>query len=70
MSSPYAPSAGPPPLYPGHPVALASVDARAAFLVRTYGTLTGAIVAFTLIEVALFSSGLAEPMAKAMLGTS
>jgi hypothetical protein len=30
----------------------------------------GAIVAFTLIEVWLFSSGLAEPIATAMMGTS
>src|SRR5256885_8966961 len=32
--------------------------------------LFGAIMAFTLIEIFLFKSGLAEPMARAMLGVS
>lgn len=54
----------------GRPVSLASAEARAAFLVRTYGYLFGALLAFTGIEIALFKSGLAEPMARAMLGTS
>jgi FtsH-binding integral membrane protein len=45
-------------------------DTRAAFIGRTYLHLFGAIVAFTLIEVWLFSSGLAEPMARAMMGVS
>lgn len=45
-------------------------DTRAAFLTRTYVHLFGAIIAFVMIEVALFSSGLAETIARAMLGVS
>lgn len=43
---------------------------RAEFLARTYSHLFGAIAAFTLIEVALFRSGLAETIAAALLGVS
>jgi uncharacterized protein len=52
------------------PVAGLSAETRGRFISRTYNHLFSAIVAFTLIEVALFKSGIAEPMAKAMLGTS
>jgi hypothetical protein len=52
------------------PVAQRDVSVRGAFLVRTYQHLLGAIVAFTAIEVYLFKSGVAETMARAMLGTS
>ena len=52
------------------PVSQRGVDTRAAFITRTYNHLMGAIVAFTLIEVWLFSSGLAESIATAMMGTS
>ncbi|HJN77341.1 MAG TPA: Bax inhibitor-1 family protein [Myxococcota bacterium] len=52
------------------PVAQASVKARAAFIAKTYVHLFGAIIAFTLIEVALFWTGLAEPIATAMLSVS
>jgi uncharacterized protein len=45
-------------------------DARASFLVKTYVHLFGAIAAFTLIEVFLFSSGLAYNIAKAFLSTN
>ena len=45
-------------------------DTRAAFITRTYVHLFGAIIAFVLIEVWLFSSGLAEPIARSMLGVS
>jgi FtsH-binding integral membrane protein len=40
---------------------------RHAFLVRTYAHLFGAIALFTLIEVLLFTSGLALPIARLML---
>lgn len=43
---------------------------RAQFVTRTYQHLLGAIAAFTAIEVFLFRSGLAYPMAQAMLGVS
>lgn len=43
---------------------------RATFLTRTYYHLFGAIMAFTLIEIALFQSGYAEVMAQAMLGVN
>ena len=59
--------------YPsGHTMTLPRVDvgARAAFIVKTYNHLFGAIVGFTLFEVLLFKSGVAETMARAMLGTS
>ena len=59
MNSTYAP-----------PVAALGDDARAAFLTRTYAHLLGAILAFAGIEVFLFSSGLAQPMAEAMIGTN
>jgi len=52
------------------PVIASSVDARSTFINRTYNHLMGAIVGFTLFEVWIFTSGLAEPMAQAMLGTS
>jgi FtsH-binding integral membrane protein len=52
------------------PVSQRGVDTRAAFITRTYNHLMGAIVGFTLLEVWLFSSGLAEPIANAMLGGS
>lgn len=59
------------PSYQGlQPVGDASVDVRARFITRTYNHLFGAIVAFTAIEFLLFKSGVAYPMAKAMLGTS
>ncbi|MBD3220670.1 permease [bacterium] len=43
---------------------------RAVFLKRVYGHLAAAIGLFVLIEVLLFQSGLARPMAEAMLGTN
>ena len=46
------------------------VDTRAAFLTRTYMHLFGAIIAFVAIEIALFSSGLAEVIARAMLSVN
>ena len=52
------------------PVRDASVDVRARFITRTYNHLFGAIVAFAGIEFLLFSSGLAYPIAKAMLSGS
>ncbi len=52
------------------PVAALSVDDRATFIVRTYGHLLGAILLFVGIEVFLFQSGLAAPMAAAMLGVN
>jgi len=45
-------------------------DSRDRFLVRTYNTLFVAILAFAGIEFSLFFSGLAEPIARALLGTS
>lgn len=43
------------------------VDSRAAFIAKTYNHLFGAVLLFTLIEVALFKSGLAYSMADFML---
>ena len=52
------------------PVAALGDDARAAFLVRTYTHLLGAILLFAAIEIFFFTSGLAVPMAEAMLGVN
>lgn len=52
------------------PVAALGDDARAAFLVRTYTHLLGAILLFAGIEIFFFTSGLAFPMAEAMLSVN
>ncbi len=44
------------------------VDARAAFVSKTYLHLFGAIAAFTAMEVVIFSSGAAEGIARGLLG--
>ena len=43
---------------------------RSGFIVKTYLHLLGAIMLFVALEVGIFASGLALPMAQAMLGTS
>ena len=52
------------------PVASLGVDARAAFVTRTYLHLFGALLGFAVIEILLFSTGLAAIIAQAMLGVS
>lgn len=52
------------------PVAELDENSRGRFISRTYNHLFVAISAFTLIEIFLFKAGMAEPMARAMLGTS
>ena len=47
-----------------------TVDSRARFISRSYNHLFGAIVAFAAIEFALFATGLAVPIAQAMLSVS
>jgi FtsH-binding integral membrane protein len=54
----------------GMPAARAHVTERAAFIAKTYAHLAGAVGLFTLIEVYLFTSGMAASIANAMLGTS
>jgi FtsH-binding integral membrane protein len=49
------------------PVGERSAEARAEFITRTYNHLMGAIVAFVGVELLLFGSGMAEPMARFML---
>lgn len=44
-----------------------SADARAQFIHRTYGHLFGAILVFVAFEAALFGSGIADRMARAMM---
>jgi FtsH-binding integral membrane protein len=46
------------------------VERRARFIAKTYNHLFGAIAAFVAIEVALFTSGVAESIARAMLGAN
>ena len=55
---------------PRDPVALGDTDARASFISRTYSHLMGAIVVFTLLEVTLFSTGLAHSIARALAGVN
>lgn len=49
-------------------VAELSVETRAAFIWRTYGHVAAAVLLFAGIETYLFDSGLAIPLAQAMLG--
>jgi FtsH-binding integral membrane protein len=44
-----------------------SADPRARFISRTYAHLLGAVLAFVTFEYALFSSGIAERLAQAMM---
>src|SRR5215510_14048521 len=46
-----------------------AVKARAQFIMRTYGHLLAAILAFATCEVFLFTSGLARPIASVLLGS-
>lgn len=57
--------------YP-RPIAVAELDvnSRGRFISRTYSHLFCAITAFTLIEIFLFKTGMAETIARALLGTS
>lgn len=50
--------------------AIGASDDRARFLTRTYNTLFLAICGFAGVEVALFQSGLAETIARVLLGGS
>jgi hypothetical protein len=52
------------------PVEAIGVNARARFIIRTYNHLFGAILGFVLLEYMLFTSGLAEPIARAMLSVN
>lgn len=49
-------------------VSVKDIDERVSFIRRTYAHLLGAILAFVGIEVALFSTGAAHAMLKAMSG--
>lgn len=46
-----------------------TVDARSRFIVRTYNHLFGALALFTLIEIGLFKSGLADGIAMSLMST-
>lgn len=52
------------------PVSALDTNRRAAFITRTYTHLLGAIGGFTAIEVFLFSSGMAETIARSMLSVN
>lgn len=52
------------------PVAQLGSDAREVFVARTYRHVFGAILGFTAVEVLLFTSGLAEPIAGAMMSVN
>jgi FtsH-binding integral membrane protein len=47
-----------------------SEQSRATFVSRTYGHLFGAVMAFTLLEVFFFRTGLAETISSALMGVS
>ena len=63
-------SYGHPSSYTSTPVEMLGVDARATFITRTYNHLLAAILGFVLVEVFFFTTGLAEVMARAMLGVN
>jgi FtsH-binding integral membrane protein len=52
------------------PVIELNEKSRGQFIARTYNHLMAAMAAFTLLEVVFFKVGIAETMARAMLGTS
>ncbi len=52
------------------PVAAIGVDERATFITRTYTHLLVAILGFAGIEILLFKSGVAETLARSMLGVN
>ena len=52
------------------PVSQLDADTRATFIMRTYVHLLGAILAFAGVEYVLFASGLAQPIAEAMMSVS
>jgi FtsH-binding integral membrane protein len=56
--------------YRNIPISERDANSRGTFVSRTYGHLFGAVMAFLLIEIFLFKTGLAETMAQAMLGVS
>lgn len=56
--------------YPATTVSELNVQSRATFISRTYAHLFAAILAFTLIEVYFFQTGLAETIARSLMGTS
>jgi len=57
-------------MYHPAPATTLAAQERASFITKTYLHLFGAIVAFTLLEVFLFQSGLALPIAKALTSVS
>jgi FtsH-binding integral membrane protein len=56
--------------YPPATVSELDVDSRGTFVSRTYAHLFGAVCAFILIETLLFKSGLADKIARGLLGVS
>jgi len=57
-------------MYHPAPSTAFAANERASFITKTYVHLFGAIIAFTLLEVFIFQSGLAEPIARALTGVS
>lgn len=55
---------------PATPVITLDENSRGRFVARAYNHLFGAVIAFILIEVALFKSGIGDQMATAMLSTN
>jgi FtsH-binding integral membrane protein len=54
----------------GYPEVSMDLDARARFVSRVYAHVFAAIVAFTALEIVLFTTGLAQVIARMMLGGS
>jgi uncharacterized protein len=54
----------------GYPEISMDLDARARFVSRVYAHVFAAIVAFTALEIVLFTTGLAQVIARMMLGGS
>lgn len=58
------------PMQRNMPVSVLGINKRARFITRTYLHLLGAVLAFAMTEIFLFSTGLAVPLASAMLSHS
>lgn len=58
------------PIQYGVPVERYGADVRTRFMVRVYGHLVAAILAFVVLEVVFFASGFAERFAEFVFGTS
>ena len=70
MTRSYGPTYVRDPRNAPRPVEALGENARATFIARTYSHLFAAVIGFVAVEYFFFTSGLADVMARAMLGTN